>query len=300
MNADQKQIDFLALRAPFPPDRISWRVGATKADRSQGLGLAYIDARDVMHRLDEVCGPLWQCEYTSMTNGTCCCRIGIKLGSEWIWRSNGALNVADSDKPDAQEMAEKGSYSDAFKRAAVLFGIGQYLYDLDNVWVNLKPQGKSHVIDPQEMPKLAAALKKAASHIAPPPKPAPVVPHTETPEQTAARLAAQHEMLTGATADSPTAKCRELLTKEEDFAAIVKLVSGMFKRIDQQAEGWTNGAVGSLLQFAGMRLADTAKTLDELQAGETLIAARLDKVAQAYVVERFNKRADVLAQPQHA
>jgi Uncharacterized protein conserved in bacteria len=143
------------LKKPFPPDRISWRVGSMTQDKKKGMALAYIDARDVMGRLDEVCGAGWQCEYIPMPNGTCCCRIGIKVGEEWIWRSNGALTLSDRDTVDAKEMAEKGSYSDAFKRAAVLFGIGQYLYDLDSPWVEL--DDKKRIIQ-SEYKKLEALL----------------------------------------------------------------------------------------------------------------------------------------------
>jgi len=122
------------LKAPFPAAAISWRVGATNAKKlkckpweaTKGIGLAYIDARDVMQRLDEVCGDLYQVEYPFEG----CCRIGIKIGDEWIWRSNGA-GVTDVE-------AEKGQYSDAFKRAAVLWGVGRYLYDLPNVWFDLE------------------------------------------------------------------------------------------------------------------------------------------------------------------
>lgn len=146
------------LKKPFPPDRISWRVGSTTQDKKSGMALAYIDARDVMSRLDEVCGADWQCEYVPMPNGTCCCRIGIKVGGEWVWRSNGAINLTDSDKPDAKEMTEKGSYSDAFKRAAVLFGIGQYLYDLDSPWVAIEPMGRSFKIAQHEYKRLEALL----------------------------------------------------------------------------------------------------------------------------------------------
>lgn len=143
------------LKKPFPPDRLSWRVGAMTQDKTKGMALAYIDARDVMGRLDEVAGADWQCEYVPMPNGTCCCRIGLKIGGEWVWRSNGALNISDSEKPDAKEMAEKGSYSDAFKRAAVLWGVGQYLYDLDSPWVALDDKKR---IVPSEYPKLRALL----------------------------------------------------------------------------------------------------------------------------------------------
>jgi hypothetical protein len=135
------------LKEPFDLKVISWRVGATNADKSKGIALAYIDARDVMKRLDEVMGLEWQDEYPFPG----CCRIGLKINGEWIWRSNGA------DETDVEGV--KGQYSDAFKRAAVLWGIGRYLYYLPNTWVALKPQGKSFVL--AETPQLPAwALPK--------------------------------------------------------------------------------------------------------------------------------------------
>lgn len=144
------------LKEPFPADRISWRVGSTTKDKSKGMALAYIDARDVMQRLDEVCGPAgWQCDYPHAASKTVC-RIGIKVGDEWIWKANGA---GDSDIE-----AEKGALSDAFKRAAVLWGIGQYLYDLDSPWVELDTKagsdGKVYVngIAKKEYAKLHALL----------------------------------------------------------------------------------------------------------------------------------------------
>jgi len=146
------------LKKPFAPERISWRLGSTNGEKTKGMALAYIDARDVMSRLDEVCGQMWQAEYIPMPNGTCCCRIGIKVGDEWVWRSNGSMNISDSDKADAKEMAEKGSYSDAFKRAAVLWGIGQYLYDLDSPWVAIEAAGRSYKIAQGEYPRLRALL----------------------------------------------------------------------------------------------------------------------------------------------
>jgi hypothetical protein len=62
-----------ALTAPFPPERISWRVGSTAADKKRGMALAYIDARDVMERLDAVCGPEnWQSRYPHAEGKTVC------------------------------------------------------------------------------------------------------------------------------------------------------------------------------------------------------------------------------------
>ncbi len=143
---EQKVIHLSALKAPFPPDRISWRVGATNKDKNKGIALAYIDARDVMQRLDDVCGPEnWQCDYPHAGQKTVC-RIGIRLDGEWVWKANGA--------GDTDIEADKGALSDAFKRAAVLWGIGQYLYDLDSPWVTLEQKGRSTVIASHEYTRL--------------------------------------------------------------------------------------------------------------------------------------------------
>ena len=113
------------LKKPFDPKVIHWRVGAMTKSKDKGIALAYLDARDVMKRLDDVCGDLWQCDYPFEG----CCRIGIKVGDEWVWRSNGA--------GETNVEGEKGQFSDAFKRAAVLWGVGRYLYYLPNEWVEI-------------------------------------------------------------------------------------------------------------------------------------------------------------------
>jgi hypothetical protein len=156
------------LSAPFDPDRVSWRVGATSGDKSKGLALAYIDARDVMQRLDEVAGAGWQCTYPHAGTKTVC-SIGIKIGDEWIWKSNGA---GDSDVE-----AEKGALSDAFKRAAVMWGIGRYLYDVDSPWVQIEAMGRSFKIKDSEKPKLRAVLVRGHK-----PAPARNEPGEETPK----------------------------------------------------------------------------------------------------------------------
>ena len=47
---------FSKLSEPFPSEAIDWRVGATNSDKNKGIALAYIQARPVMDRLDEVVG----------------------------------------------------------------------------------------------------------------------------------------------------------------------------------------------------------------------------------------------------
>lgn len=118
---------YKALKEPFPSNVIHWRVGATTKDKSKGIPLAYVDARDVMKRLDDVCGPEnWQTAYPFAG----CCELSIFVDDHgWIKKTNGA-GATDVE-------GEKGQFSDAFKRAAVLHGVARYLYYLPNVWVEL-------------------------------------------------------------------------------------------------------------------------------------------------------------------
>lgn len=154
-------VNFEALAAPFPPDAVSWRVGTSNKKKRQketgdnyakatkGIALAYLDARDVMGRLDAVCGPGgWQNRY-SHTAGKTVCDIGIKVGEEWVWKADGA---GDSDIE-----AEKGALSDAFKRAAVRWGIGRYLYAVSSPWCDLDEREQ---ITEADRKKLRALLTK--------------------------------------------------------------------------------------------------------------------------------------------
>lgn len=141
------------LAEPFDPAIVSWRVGPTNQDKSKGMALAYIDARDVMRRLDEVCGPEnWQNDYPWSDGKRVVCRIGIRIGEEWIWKTDGA--------GDTDTEGEKGALSDAFKRSAVHWGIGRYLYDTKSPWVAIQQKGKSYVIAESEFSRLAAMLPR--------------------------------------------------------------------------------------------------------------------------------------------
>ncbi len=156
------------LAAPFPAAQISWRVGSTTADKRKGMALAYIDARDVQDRLDAVCGVFWQVRTPWSANGKLACEIGIKIGDEWVWRGDGA---GDSDVE-----ADKGAFSDAFKRAAVRWGIGRYLYDMDSPWVELEPAGKSFRIATHEHARLRKVLEGKAAPAITPRAPSQVAP----------------------------------------------------------------------------------------------------------------------------
>jgi hypothetical protein len=105
------------LKAPLP---YQWRVQSIKEYGCDCV--AYIDSRDVQERLDEVVGVGgWQSDYKEV-KGVVYGGIGIKVGEEWIWKWD-AGSESNIEK-------EKGEASDSFKRAAVKWGIGRFLYDL--------------------------------------------------------------------------------------------------------------------------------------------------------------------------
>lgn len=120
-------IDLSALAAEFPRAAVSWRAQNLTQSGDKALALAYIDARDVMDRLDTVCAPEnWQDRY-EFHGARTVCYLSIRIGAEWITKADGA---GDSDVE-----AEKGAISDALKRAAVKWGIGRYLYAIESPWV---------------------------------------------------------------------------------------------------------------------------------------------------------------------
>ena len=90
--------------------------------------LLYQDARCAMDILDDTVGnENWQKEYYEV-NGNVFCKIGIFTENGWTWKADcGTESNVD---------AEKGQASDAFKRAAVSWGIGRELYATPKIKIN--------------------------------------------------------------------------------------------------------------------------------------------------------------------
>lgn len=115
-----KKVDLSKLKKEIP---YKWRVQSFSKFKPQATCVAYIDARDAMCLLDEVVGPEnWQDDYREMPSGKLVAGVGIKCGSEWVWKWDTGT--------ESNMEAEKGQMSDAFKRACVKWGIGRFLYSL--------------------------------------------------------------------------------------------------------------------------------------------------------------------------
>lgn len=132
------------LEKPFLDDELEFRVGATNSDKTKGLALAYIQARAIQNRLDEVVGiENWRVSYKEI-NGGFLAKLELKINNEWIAKEDGA-NVTDYE-------AIKGGISSAFKRAASVWGIGRYLYEIESQWLPIEQKGKAYIF--KEIPKL--------------------------------------------------------------------------------------------------------------------------------------------------
>lgn len=124
----EKQAKLLAY--PFTADEIEWRILLTTKDKSKGQVAAYIDSRAIQKRLDDVLGrENWKNHFITMpgsSNSTTAhiCEISIYYPDrqEWITKSDGAGST------DIEPI--KGGLSNAFKRAASIWNIGRYLYEL--------------------------------------------------------------------------------------------------------------------------------------------------------------------------
>ena len=109
---------FVALAMPFDNDAVKTRAQA-------GRTFSYVTARTVMNRLDETVGPAnWWDDYTPTEHGAIC-RLTIRLpDGSLLTKVDAGGDATMQDEGDN----EKAGFSDAFKRVAVKFGIGRYLY----------------------------------------------------------------------------------------------------------------------------------------------------------------------------
>jgi hypothetical protein len=151
---------------PFPASDVCWRLQYVNEQQKQGIAVPYLNARAIADRLDAVVGqnrwkdsytPWHDCVVNKKTKASQLCTISIydeELG-QWIEKTDGA---EDSDIEPV-----KGGLSDAFKRAAVKWNIGRYLYGLSTVWVNAEARGNSFVIPDSENAKLEKAYNDAVA-----------------------------------------------------------------------------------------------------------------------------------------
>jgi len=151
-------MDLARLAEPFSDEDIEWRVSQSGLGRSTSSNsgrnpkgiyckvLAYVTARAIQKRLDDVCGPenwrteqpvlldlkLFDKEGKPVSKSAFAIGLSIRIDSEWVTKW-------DVCEPTNIEPA-KGGFSGGEKRAGAQWGIGRYLYRLDETFAEVSEQ----------------------------------------------------------------------------------------------------------------------------------------------------------------
>lgn len=209
-----QQLDFKKLADFFPASAIEWRAGNLNYEKTRAQAVPYINARAVQQRLDDVCGPEnWKNEFkpSPMNNGVICV-ISIRTpDGDWVSKEDGAQFEPEGPDSTSPEMAVKGAYSNALKRAAVMWGIGRYLYSVNHTWVEVDDAGnftKTPTLPSALLPPNDKSVSPAPRLAAvPAPKPVSVEstkgPAPSTPASPAAEEPPQGEQASQGTVPSP-------------------------------------------------------------------------------------------------
>jgi hypothetical protein len=108
------------LRRPFTPEAVQFKIQAVK---NKALIVSYIDARQVGERLNTVCPGQWSSAYREVEGGVECTITISATGAGGMSQHRADVGISEGGLG-----GKKAVYSDAFKRAAVHWGIGVPLY----------------------------------------------------------------------------------------------------------------------------------------------------------------------------
>lgn len=233
------------LSAPFPAEDIEWRVSRAGMGKN-GIYcnvLAYITARAIQARLDDVCGAAdWRIEEPRVitVNGKSAFAVGIsiRINNEWVTK----WDVAE---PTSVEPA-KGGFSGAMKRAGAQWGIGRYLYHLDEAFAEVSENGQKG----WNYAKLPDKHGGASYYWKPPALPAWALPKGPEYEIKEAELTA----LKKAWREKFASDVKNPADMREGFTRFVASICGEFPNADYTC--WTRDA----LDKCKARIAQTTET----------------------------------------
>jgi Rad52/22 family double-strand break repair protein len=127
------------LRRPFTPNAIKFKPQATSERDGKMYGLVsyYLDARLAAARLTHTVAD-WSDEYDVLIRHPEAVRVGLPVECRLTVLGVTRRDIGQIVPGEMDEKAWKSAYSDAFKRAAVKFEIGAYLYGGPQVWAECK------------------------------------------------------------------------------------------------------------------------------------------------------------------
>ena len=143
------------IAAPLPAEAISWRQDGkpiNRDGRTLARFVAFIEANTVRERLDAIVPGEWDLTLTALPNMP----TSEASGPEFAFKARlQVLGVVREDVGQGRDY--KQAATDAFKRAAVRFGIAHELYSYGQNWVELDGDGR--YAKPVEDPAVVYARK---------------------------------------------------------------------------------------------------------------------------------------------
>ena len=146
------------LAKPFAPEDLEWRIQYADEKKNRGIVVPYVTNRAIQSRLDDVVGPEnWYNDFkpwhAAGKKEAQICGISIYFeGRGFITKWDGA------EESDNEPI--KGGQSDSRKRAAVQWGIGRVLYNMEPVFVEVEQRGKTWYIKKDQQERLDYAYLK--------------------------------------------------------------------------------------------------------------------------------------------
>src|ERR671939_170815 len=148
------------LAAPLPPGVVAWRQDGRPVARDGKFFarfVAYVDANTVRERLDTVVPGEWNLTLELLPQLANADDESGRLDSNRV-ALKARLQILGVVREDVGTGRDyKQDATDAFKRAAVRFGIGHELYAYEQNWVQVDADGKN--AKPLEDPAAAYALR---------------------------------------------------------------------------------------------------------------------------------------------
>lgn len=141
------------IAAPLPREAISWRQDGrpvTRDGKNFARFVSYTDAQFVRERLDSVVPGEWNLTLDVLPLSVPADSDGVIDSTPFAFKARlSILGVIREDVGVGRDY--KQAATDAFKRAAMRFGVGHELYDMDMLWVQMDGDGKyaKPVEDPQ-------------------------------------------------------------------------------------------------------------------------------------------------------
>jgi hypothetical protein len=143
------------LEVPFSPSLIEWRVMSKSEDGTRGKVAPYADPRAYTDRLNQIFTPAgWTRRYAVTTSANFERAEDNKLVAKVFVTCDLSIHGLGSHSATGEEWTDNhnagtSAEAQAFKRACACFGLGRYLYNFTDIWVDIDEHQR-----PREAPQL--------------------------------------------------------------------------------------------------------------------------------------------------